>query len=330
MRAIFFAAALLSAPLPALAQQAAAPAPAPAQQFVSPNQQEAKTLAETVYNTWRLSMQRHSEPSWRSSTSYSRQVKVRNTIVSQKGNFPTDYFMNQPEPPALENFRYVGALANARKDAIAATYVGRVQVGKGKPAESAFVLHLVREGSKWKLDQTAMFNLAQLPKVRERLNKRDLSVLQEQDGFHPYAAAPAVPAACKAPELIGKVFVDAPGREIEMHINGISVHEFADVRRADVISGGLRRGTNTITYRIKDEPGKPHPSMAIGLFVMPETPGNHPVCVFDHILDEKDAANGGSFTFNITNTHIASMNPRYTGEKPQPYHAVPLKEKPKK
>lgn len=330
MRAFFFALPLLLVTLPAPAQQPAAPQQAPAVSFVQPNQQEAKTLAETVYNTWRLSLQRHSEPSWRNSTTYSRQIKVRNMIISQRGNFPTDYFMNQPEPPALENFRYVGALANLRKDTIAATYVGRVQLGNGKPSESAFVLHLVRDNGKWKLDQTAMFNLAQLPKVRERLNKRDLSVLQEQDGFHPYAAAPAVPVACKAPELIGKVFVDAPGREIEMRINGISAHEFTDVRRADVISGGLRRGTNTITYHIKDEPGKPHPTMAIGLFVMPETPGNHPVCVFDHILDAQDAANGGSFTFNITNTHIASMNPRYTGEKPQPYHAVPLKEKPKK
>ena len=38
--------------------------------------------------------------------------------------------------------------------------------------------------------------------------------------------------------------------------------------------------------------------MAIGLFVAPETPGNTGVCVFDHILDAADTANGGSFTFS--------------------------------
>jgi hypothetical protein len=70
--------------------------------------------------------------------------------------------------------------------------------------------------------------------------------------------------------------------------------------------------------------------MGIGLFVMQETPGNRPVCVFDHILDETDTAKGGEFTFEIRNENIASMNPRYSGTAPQPFHAVPLKTKAEK
>lgn len=99
---------------------------------------------------------------------------------------------------------------------------------------------------------------------------------------------------------------------------------------ADVISGGLKRGRNTISYTIRDREGLKRPGMGIGIFVMPETPGNTPVCVFDHFLDASDTANGGSFTFTIENAHIASMNPKFKGEKPAPYHAVPLKAKPKK
>ena len=175
-----------------------------------------------------------------------------------------------------------------------------------------------------------MFNLSRLPEVRERLHRGDLSVLEEQDGFHPYAALPEVPAACGRPQLIGKVFVDAPGRAIDMKINGISVHSFDDERRADVISGGLRRGQNTISYTIRTHEKMEHPSMAIGLFVMPETPGNRPVCVFDHILDATDTAKGGEFSFEIRNENIASMNPAYKGKAPQPFHAVPLKGKPAK
>ena len=151
-----------------------------------------------------------------------------------------------------------------------------------------------------------------------------------QDGFPPYRPIPETPPACPAPQLIGKSFVDCPGREIDLRINGISAHEFYDERRADVISGGLRRGSNTISYTIRELDGREHPSMAIGLFVMPETPGNAPVCVFDHILDASDAAKGGSFTFNVSNTQIASMNPKFTGEKPQPFHAVPLKKRDEK
>ncbi len=309
------------------AQQKAAEPASPAS-FGTPDQQRAKETADTVYNTWRISMIRSNEQGWRSATTASRQVKVRNLIVSQRGRFPRDFFANQPEPPMLENFRYVGAITGCNNRTMAATYVGKLQLGDGQAEENAFVLELVYENGQWKLDQTRFFNLSKLPVVRERLHARDLTVLKEQDGFQPYTTLPRTPAACHAPELIGKVFVDCPGRDIRMSINGVSEHEFGDERRADVISGGLKRGQNTISYTISTEEGKPHPAMAIGIFVMPETPGNHPVCVFDHILDATDTAEGGSITFTIENGHIASMNPKFTGQAPQPHHAVPLRQKP--
>lgn len=302
-------------------------AAAPQARFGVPDQQVARATAERVYSTWRLGMTRGDENAWRSATTRSRQMKVRNLIVSQKGDFPDDFFRNQPEPPRLDKFRYIGCITGCQNRTLAVTYLGKVQLGDDKANDSAFVLLFVFEDGKWKFDQSRMFNLARLPKVKERLLKGDLAVLQEQDGFHPYDAAPTVPAACYAPQLIGKVFVDVPGRAIDMKINGISVHQFEDERRADVISGGLRRGKNTISYTITTNDKQEHPTMAIGLFVMPETPGNHPVCVFDHILDATDTAKGGEFSFTISNEHIVSMNPSFTGNAPQPFHAVPLRKK---
>ncbi len=344
MKAIFFAAPLLLAISSPLMQAQTTPAaieaamkqraarqqkaqPASPASFTVPDQQKAKETADTVYNTWRLSMIRGNEQGWRSATTASRQVKVRNLIISQRGEFPRDFFNHQPEPPKLENFRYVGALMGCNGRTLAATYVGKLQLGDAPAAENAFVLEFVFENGKWKLDQTRFFNLSQLPDVRKRLHAQDLSILREQDGFQPYSSIPATPAACRAPELIGKVFVDCQGRDIRISINGISVHEFSDERRADVISGGLKRGQNTISYSIDSREGQPPANMAIGLFVMPETPGNRPVCVFDHILDAQDAAEGGNISFTISNAHIASMNPKFTGEAPQPHHAVPLKQK---
>lgn len=327
MRAIFLTSYLFIAGLVAAVSAQAAPAEAQVS-FCMPDQKVARDIVESVYCTWRLGMIRTDEHAWRSATSKSRQMKVRNLIVSQKGEFPHDFFHNQPEPPSLDKFRYIGTIASSNRSCMAATYVGNVQLGDTKASENAFVLLFVLEDGKWKFDQSRMFNLARLPKVKDRLHKDDLSVLKEQDGFHPYETAPVIPAPCNRPQLIGKVFVDAPGRSIDMKINGISVHQFDDERRADVISGGLRRGKNTISYTIVTHEKLEHPAMAIGLFVMPETPGNHPVCVFDHILDASDAAKGGEFTFEITNACIASMSPRFTGTAPQPFHAVPLKKKP--
>lgn len=209
---------------------------------------------------------------------------------------------------------------------MAATYLGKMQLGDAGAKQNAFVLEFVHENGKWRLDQTRFFDLSRLPGVLKRLEERDLSVLREQDGFHPYRSIPTVPPACANPELIGKVFVDCPGREIEMRVNGVSIHNFDDERRADTISGGLRRGANTISYSIKPSSNEQdHPSMAIGVFVMPETAGNRPVCVFDHVLDADDEAKGGEFSFTVTNEHIASMGSQYKGQQPQPTHAVPLK-----
>ena len=326
MRAIFLLSCLLVCPLASAAP--ADSAAAPAALFGTPDQKVARATAERVYNTWRQSMVRADENAWRSSTSRSRQMKVRNLIVSQKGDFPRDFFRNQPEPPSLLNFRYIGCLTGNNNRSLSVTYLGNVQLGDAGASETAFVLLFVYEDNKWKFDQSRMFNLSRLPEVKARLLKGDISVLKEQDGFHPYQQAPEVPVACPRPQLIGKVFVDAPGRCINMKINGVSVHQFDDERRADVISGGLRRGRNTISYTIATHKELEHPSMAIGLFVMPETPGNHPVCVFDHILDASDTARGGEFSFEIRNENIASMNPRFTGTPPQPFHAVPLKKKP--
>lgn len=314
-------------PKPALIPQRPAVAQKGTPTYLTPDQKVAKELVEDIYNTWRVSMQQGNVSAWTDVTSTSRRMRIRNTIVSQKGNFPTDFFRNQPKPPALEQFSFVGAIAGAGGSTLAATYVGMLQIGDGKAEENAYVLQFINEKGAWTFDQANFFNLSKLPEVKKRLHAKDLSILKEQDGFRPYDTMPAAPAACKTPELIGKVFVDAPGREIEMRINGVSAHAFSDERRADIISGGLRRGQNTISYTIRTDEGKAHPAMAIGLFVMPETPGNHPVCVFDHILDETDTAKGGSFTFTIDNGDIASMNPKYQGPAPQPFHAVPLKQK---
>ena len=330
MRAFFLMTGLLLAGVAAHHQACGSPETAPMPRFGMPDQKVARATAERVYSTWRIGMMRADEHAWRVATTKSRQMKVRNLIVSQKGEFPHDFFRNQPEPPSLEKFQYIGAITGNGNRSLAVTYVGNVQLGDTKASENAFVLLFVYEDGKWKFDQSRMFNLTRLPEVKERLHKGDLTVLMEQDGFYPYDAAPEVPPMCPRPQLIGKVFVDAPGRSINMKINGISHHEFTDERRADVISGGLRRGKNTISYTIKTDKKLEHPSMAIGLFVMPETPGNHPVCVFDHILDDTDTAKGGEFTFEIRTENIASMNPRFTGTPPQPFHAVPLKKKPGK
>lgn len=303
-------------------------APAPAYRI--PNQEQARDIAETMYNTWRLSMLNSDYQAWKSATSFSRQAKVHNLVVSERRPFPAAIFGRQATPPALGNLRYVGALGGPQGNTLAATYYGKIDLGLGgEPTDNALVLLFVEEGGKWRYDQSRFFNLAHLPQVRERLARGDASVLKEQDGFHAYDAPPATPPLCAAPQLIGKVFVDAPDRRIDMTINGISHHVFEDCRLAEVVSGGLRRGKNTIAYTIRplsDRAAKQ--PMAVGLFVMPETKGNHPATCFEHIADAGDNPQGGSFTFTVSDEMIRAMNPAAHAQKPAPFRPVPLKNKP--
>ena len=126
-------------------QPVASPKSAQTPPLLTPDQDKARELVETVYNTWRLSVQRRDESGWRSCTTSSRQVKVRNLVISERGDFPNDFFRSAQSAPPLENFRYVGALGSAGGRTLAATYVGKLQLGsKAAAHQNAFVIELVQ------------------------------------------------------------------------------------------------------------------------------------------------------------------------------------------
>ena len=315
------------------ARASASPTPArPAPAVRVPDQQQARDIAETMYNTWRISMLNKDFQAWKSSTGLARQAKVHNLVVSEKKPFPAAIFEAQATPPSLANLHFVGALGGPTGKTLAATYFGKVDLGVGgQPSDNALVLLFVDDNGKWRYDQSRFFNLGHLPKVRERLARGDASVLKEQDGFHAYAALPAIPPLCGAPQLIGKIFVDAPGRRVEMTVNGISTHVFEDCRLAEVVSGGLKRGRNTVAYTVAPLSAEANKQpFAIGIFVMPETKGNQPATCFEHIAAVGDNPQGGTYTFTISDDMIRAMNPALKTPKPVPFHPIPLKRKPEK
>lgn len=327
----FFALGVAVSLMPCMAQHPVPQQAAARPSLRVPDREQARNEAETVYSTWRQSMINHNYAAWTESTSESRQVKVRNLAISEKREFPRTLFDQKEAMPPLSKLKYIGALGGPHGDTLAATYYGSVDMGRGiRSADGALVLLFVYERGKWKYDQSRFFDLSHLPQVKARLARGDASVLQEQDGFHPYATPPATPPLCRAPQLIGKVFVDAPDRKITMTVNGTSQHVFENCRMAEVISGGLKRGRNTISYTIEPIKGKTTGvPMAIGLFVMPETVGNTPATCFEHICDEKDTPHGGTYTFTVTEDMIRAMNPKAQVPRPAPFRPVPLKPKKK-
>ncbi len=287
-------------------------------------------MGESLYNTWRLSMSRRDEQGWQSVTPRSRQMRVRNLVRSMHGTMAKDFFGDEAKQlPMLENFRFIGAIAGAGRRTMNLVYLGRLQVAQNKSQAVAYVLYLVDESGKgrWTFDQSRFISLEHTPKYAARLSKKDVTLLRDVELFHPYPSVPAIPQPVGAPELLGKIFVDSPGRKVDIKINGVSPHEFYDERRADVILGGLKKGKNTVSYTISNVAGAPRSSFAIGLFVMPTVAGHQPSVVFEHILDAKMKAQGGSFTFYVGNSLLAPMNPDYKGPRAAPFRPVPLKKK---
>lgn len=74
--------------------------------------------------------------------------------------------------------------------------------------------------------------------------------------------------------------MDCPGRTVQANVNNISLHEFDNTRLAEVISGGLRDGTNSLTLNFSDSPNGKKGAVLVEVYIMPEIPGHLPARAF--------------------------------------------------
>ena len=270
---------------------------------------------DVAYNTWRLHLLRGNYDGWRATTSAYRQVKVRNLAVSEKRPFPASLFRQPMAPPALAPLMYVGSVVNG--PTAAATYYGKVDLGLGQdPTDSnALGLLFTHENGKWKYDQARVFNLTRLPAVKERLKRGDASVLREQDGFQPLGKIPAVPPVCPPPKYIAKILVDCPGRTVQANVNNISLHEFDNTRLAEVISGGLRDGTDSLALDFSDSPHGKKGAVLVEVYIMPEIPGHLPARAFSYFVPPQAQPKSGPVLINVTPELLKTMEPKNSSPK---------------
>lgn len=277
---------------------------------------QLKQEFEIVYNTWRQSMLRESYEGWRDNTSAYRQMKVRNMAISEKREFPASLFKHQFVVPSLMPLKYVGIVIKGPTAAV--TYYGKLAWGpEQKQADNALVLLFTQEKGGWKYDQARFFNLEKLPDVRERLNNRDKTVLLEQDGFQPLGVIPPVAKPCPVPKYIAQVFTDGPGRKVDITVNGISTHNFENERIAEIISGGLKDGANTITIHATPLPNpEVKGPLLVEVYIMPEVQGDVPGKAFSvTIPEEKQEAFTQTQTFTVTPEILQKMTPATPAKK---------------
>ena len=253
-----------------------------------------------VYQTWRGAMVRKDAVTWKRFTSNSRQVELRNRILSERRNFPAAVFKTPMAPPAISNLQAMSVQLNG--PTAKATYFGKVDFGiGGKPTDNLFVISYVREASGWKYHAGEFVKLDALPDVRKELQNGNKEFLKGKD-FRPDGRVEKPTVVLRNPaKYIAKAYVFCPGREVRLLVNQISSHLFQNTKRAEVVIGGAKDGRNEVQFSIKSiEGGDPKDPITVRIYLMSEVPGTKPIKALEYqITDGSKPKSSGTLHFTV-------------------------------
>jgi hypothetical protein len=263
-------------------------------------QEELRPGLERVYEVWRNALIRKDAATWQQVTAEHRRVEVRNRLVSEKLPFPATVFDLPAPPPALDGLTFLEAKQNGAT--AKAAYFGKVDFGVGgEPTDNLLVLAFVKGARGWLYDKADFVNLTALPDVRKELAEGELSYLRGVPEAQPSGIVPPVPIAANPATTIAKVYVFCPGREVQVQVNKISRHRFANTKEAEVVIGGAREGLNEVQYSIRKlEGGTGMEAMTIRVYLMSEVEGVPPVKAFEYqVLEKEPFETFGAGNFNL-------------------------------
>jgi hypothetical protein len=250
-------------------------------------QEDLRVNLEKTYGIWRTALINKDAATWQRVTAEHRRVEVRNLIISAKRPFPASLFDLPAPPPALAGLKFLEAKQNGATAKSA--YFGKVDFGVGgSPTENLLVLSFVRNADGWLYDKADFVNLTALAEVRTELGKGDLSYLRGVPEAQPSGVVPPVPIAVNPATTIAKVYVFSPGREVQVQVNKISRHRFANAKDAEIVIGGARPGANEVQYAIRKlEGGTGKEALTIRVYLMSEVEGVKPIKAFEYQVPEK-------------------------------------------
>lgn len=203
----------------------------------------------TTYQAWRKAILAKDEVAWRNITAPHRRMEVKNRIVSEKKPFPRAVFDLPADPADLANLKL---LATKRSGATATQYYfGPIDFGTGaKAGDNLLVLHFIGAGRQWLYDRSEFINLAALPDVRTELKEGKLDYIHQTPELQPKGEVPPTPVEVPPADIIAKVYVFCPGRDVTVQINGISSHSFSNDQTAQIVLGGAKAGANEVQFAV--------------------------------------------------------------------------------
>lgn len=265
---------------------------------------------ETTYIRWQDAMVRKDVDTWKASTAQSRQMEIRNRLVSEKRAYPAGVFELPAPPPALKGLKFLQAKQKGPTAKL--SYFGKIDFGiEGvAPTENLLVLSFLQEGAAWKYDRADYVNLAALAAVRGELAAGNLRYLDETPDAQPSGVVPPVPPAAPTAKYIAKVYVFCPGREVQVQVNKISRHKFANAKEAEVVIGGALDGLNEVQFTTRKlDGGTGKEAMTIRVYLLSEYQGVKPIKAFEYQIEANGVPKAvDTRTFIVDAATVAKLN----------------------
>jgi hypothetical protein len=274
----------------------------------SAQEDSLRPTLEATYRVWRDAMVRKDVSAWQQITAAHRQVEVKNRLVSEKRAFPASLFDIPAQPPSLDGLKALQVTRNG--PTAIAVYFGKIDFNVGgDPTENLLVISFDQEARGWRYDKADFVNLTGLADVRAELKKGDLQYLKQNPDFRPSGVIPPVPMEVQPAKTIAKVYVFAPGREVQVQINKVSRHRIANTREAEIILGGARDGSNEVQYAVRKLEGATgKEAMTIRVYLFSEVEGIKPVKVFEYQVAEGGAVKpSGTENFTVDAAVLAKL-----------------------
>lgn len=225
-----------------VAARAAAPAP------VAP---PLTAELERLYASWKSAMATRDLAAWSRTTARARQMMVRNTIVSQKREWPRALFGLAMAPPEIRGLRLAGTQQLGAQARL--VYHGSIDFeidDPRRPPDAVLVLDFVHEPAGWRFFASRYFNFRDYPAESAAVARGDLGFLST----HPLAltgAAPPVPRPCPSPDYAAQIRVASFGYTTRIRLGDHHQDVISDRATTEVVQGGLRRGVTSLVLEVE-------------------------------------------------------------------------------
>ncbi|MFN0125676.1 MAG: hypothetical protein ACKV19_03195 [Verrucomicrobiales bacterium] len=244
--------------------------PAPAQPAPVPPPLAAEL--ERLYASWKSAMASRDLAAWSRTTARARQMMVRNTIVSQKREWPRALFSLAMAPPEIRGLRLVGTQQLGAQARL--VYHGRIDFeldDPRRPPDAVLVLDFVSEPAGWRFFASRYFNFRDYPAESAAVARGDLGFLN----VPPLALtgeAPPVPRPCPVPDYSAQIRVASFGYTTRVSLGDFHRDVVSGRATTEVVHGGLRRGLTPLVLEVEPLAEVPPEERSLEVVVYALTP----------------------------------------------------------